>query len=100
MLVHDEPSTIPYARLDRGERLSRIDFLAATISNLAFDVADEGDPQAVRSLLDIGWMLKLMREDLAMCCSPANMTIINNAVSLIRAIQTRREDHHVAATIH
>lgn len=100
MPVNDQPSPIPYARLDHGERLIRVDFLAATISNLAFDIASKSDPQTVRSLLDIGWMLKVMREDLATCCNSANMMIINNAVSLIRAMQMRCDDFQVAGTIH
>ncbi|NTJ66358.1 hypothetical protein G6M50_26465 [Agrobacterium rhizogenes] len=100
MLANDEASTIPYAELDHSERLDRVDFLAATISDLAFDVAGEGDAQTVRSLLDIGWMLKVMREDLARCCSSSNMTIISNAVCLIFAIQARCEELPAVGTIH
>jgi hypothetical protein len=100
MLVNDELSTIPDERLDSDDRLNRVDFLAATISNLAFDVAGIGDPQTVKSLLDIGWMLTAMRQDLAMDCSSANITIIDNAVSLIRTIKTRCEEHGLARTIH
>ncbi|NTJ61161.1 hypothetical protein G6M50_17020 [Agrobacterium rhizogenes] len=100
MLANDEASTIPYAQLDLSERLDRVDLLAATISNLAFDVAGKGDSQTVRSLLDIGWMLKAMREDLATCCTSSNMTIIGNAVSLIFAIQARCEECPAVGTIH
>jgi hypothetical protein len=100
MLAKDEASTTPYAQLDHSGRLDRVDFLAATISNLAFDVAGDGDAQTVRSLLDIGWMLKVMREDLAMYCNSSNMTIIGNAVRLIRALQTRCEALPTVGTVH
>ena len=100
MLKDEEASTIPYAQLDHRARLDRVDFLAVTISNLAFDVASRGDAQTVRSLLDIGWMLKVMREELAICCSSSNMTIIGNAVSLIRTLQTRCQILPAVGTVH
>ncbi|ASW09765.1 hypothetical protein FBZ99_12040 [Rhizobium sp. ERR 1071] len=100
MLENDEASTIPYTQLDHSERLDRVDFLATTISNLAFDVASDGDAQTVRSLLDIGWMLKVMRQDLAICCSSSNMAILGNAVTLIRALQTRCQARLAVGTIH
>ncbi|WP_152096318.1 hypothetical protein [Rhizobium dioscoreae] len=99
-MANDKASTIPYTQLDHSQRLDRVDFLAATILNLAFDVASDGDAQTVRLLLDIGWMLKIMRQDLAICCSSSNMTIIGNAVSLIRALQMRCQACSAVGTIH
>ncbi|WP_146214368.1 hypothetical protein [Rhizobium sp. 11515TR] len=99
MLAQDEFSIGPYAQLNHGERLHRVDLLAATISRLAFDVAEIGDSVTVRSLLDIGWMLKVMREDQAADCSSSNL-IIDNAVRLVRTIKARCQEHFSVRTIH
>lgn len=100
MLLEDDPSSIPFAQLDLNERLDRVDFLASTISKMAFDLARGGDLEIARTLIEIGWMLKIMREDLAMCCSPDNVAIINNAVSVICAAQTFSNDHCISGTVH
>ncbi|WP_411906436.1 hypothetical protein [Rhizobium mayense] len=100
MLAQDEFSIAPYAQLNHGERLHRVDLLAATISSLAFYVAEIGDSVTVRSLLDIGWMLKVMREDLAADCSSSNLTIIDNAVRLVRTIKAHCQEHFTMRTIH
>lgn len=100
MLPNSEASTTTFAHLGLSERLDRVDFLAATISSLAFEVAGKGDAQTVKSLLDIGWMLTVMREELAICCSSSNMTIIGNAVSLIRTLQTRCQTLPAVGTVH
>ncbi|WP_368518627.1 hypothetical protein [Rhizobium sp.] len=97
MLAQDEYSIAPYAQLNHGERLH---LLATTISSLAFDVAEIGDSVTVRSLLDIGWMLQVMREDLAADCNSSNLTIIDNAVRLVRTIKARCQEHFGARTIH
>ncbi len=44
MLIKDEIATVPYMSLAPESRLNRVDFLAKTISDLAFDVAGIGDP--------------------------------------------------------
>ena len=49
MLKDEEASTIPYAQLDHRGRLDRVDFLAATISNLAFDDAAMAMPRSRRT---------------------------------------------------
>lgn len=55
MLAEDEFSSIPYVQRDFDARLSHVNLLAETISNLAFDGTSIGEPQTVRSLLEIGW---------------------------------------------
>ena len=100
MLANDELSAIPSTTLELKDRLSRIDLLARTLSTLAFDVAGIGDPETAKSLIDIGWMLNVMREDLAADCSPGNTAIVDNAARLVHTLQRRCQEHLDAATIH
>lgn len=100
--MHLDPKFLPvsFAGLSKVERLKWIDFLTMTIADLAYEVAADGDPERVRTLLDINRMLDVMRDELATSQSQASAEIIANAKTLIVTIETLSRDRIVSGTIH
>jgi hypothetical protein len=100
MLHNNRISHVPFARLSAAERLEWIDFLTTTIADLACDVAADGDPDTVRTLLDINRMLTVMRDELATSGNPTSAEIVGNAQSLIRTMRTVSRERLISGTVH
>ena len=63
-------------------------------------MAADGNPDTVRTLLDINRMLAVMQEELAMSGNQASAEIIANAQCLIRTMRTLSRDRVMSGTIH
>ncbi|MDK4741507.1 hypothetical protein ACXHXG_16245 [Rhizobium sp. LEGMi198b] len=100
MLTDDKTSSIPFSLLNVTERLNCIDFLTTTITDLIYTVAADTDSNTVLTLLEINWMLTVMREELAMFDNPSSAEIIDRAFGLIRAMQTLADDRPLPGTFH
>lgn len=98
--MHLDPKILPvsFAGLSTVERLKWIDFPTMTIADLAYGVATDGDPDRVRTLLDINRMLDVMRDELVTSQTQASAEIIANAKGLTMKRLSR--DRVMSATIH